>query len=71
MERLETIETIEVTDTFLLTDRMRSAAVKKGGGGAGVEVVVWPPCGEGSCDVELTSPTATHVEHDLEACSSL
>lgn len=30
-----------------------------------------PPCGDGNCEVEATSPTATQVEHDREACSSL
>lgn len=58
-------------DTFLLTDRMRSAAVKAGGGGGGVCCggAAWPPCGDGSCDVEATSPTATHVEQERDAAS--
>lgn len=53
----------------MLTDRIKSAAVKTGGGGVlvccWVFVVDCPPCGDGSCDVEAMSPTATHVEHDL------
>lgn len=53
--------------TFLLTDRIKSAAVNVGGGG--VLVCCWvvdcPPWGEGSCEVEAISPTATQVEHDL------
>lgn len=59
--------------TFLLTERIRSAAVKAGGGGVfvGGATVECPPCGEGSCDVLATSPTATHVEQDLDACSNL
>lgn len=59
-------------NTFLLTDRIRSAAVKFGGGGvlAGAATTVWPPWGEGSCDVLATSPTATQVEQDLEAWSN-
>lgn len=56
--------------TFLLTDRIKSAAVNVGGGG--VLVCCWafvvdcPPWGEGNCEVEAISPTATQVEHDLE-----
>lgn len=54
--------------TFLLTDRIKSAAVNAGGGGvlAGGAFVECPPCGEGNCDVEATSPTATQVEQDLD-----
>lgn len=50
---------------------MRSAAVMAGGGGAGVDEAVWPPWGDGSCEVDVMSPTATHVEHDRDACSNL
>ena len=58
--------------TFLFTDRMKSTAVKAGGGGvptgaiAVVAVVECPPCGEGNCEVEATSPTATHVEQERD-----
>lgn len=55
---------------------MKSAAVKAGGGGVlagccppeaeAAAAAEWPPWGEGSCDVEAMSPTATHVEHDLD-----
>lgn len=55
--------------TFLLTDRMKSAAVNAGGGGvlAGCAFAEpeCPPWGEGNCDVETMSPTATQVEQDL------
>lgn len=29
-----------------------------------------PPCGDGNCDVDANSPTATHVEHDRDVWSS-
>jgi len=32
--------------------------------------VVCPPWGDGNCEVEATSPTATHVEQEREAWSS-
>lgn len=35
------------------------------------ELIECVPCGEGSCEVEANSPTATQVEQDLEVCSSL
>lgn len=59
--------------TFLFTDRIRSAAVNTGGAGvvAGAAGMEWPPWGDGNCDVDATSPTATHVEQDLDAWSSL
>lgn len=62
------------TFTFLFTERIKSAAVNAGGGGVlagGAFVIECPPCGDGNCDVEATSPTATHVEHDLEVWSNL
>lgn len=38
---------------------------------AAAEDVACPPCGDGSCDVDWTSPTATHVEQERDACSNL
>ena len=44
--------------------------MKEGGGAGGaVDVLCCPPWGDGSWDVDATSPTATHVEQDLDACS--
>ena len=65
---LTLINTHEVL-TFLLTDRMRSAAVKAGGVLTGGAAALCPPCGDGNCEVDATSPTATHVEQDREAWS--
>lgn len=56
--------------TFLLTDLIRSAAVKEGGVLTIGAVVLCPPWGDGSCEVEATSPTATQVEQEREAWSS-
>lgn len=45
-----------------------------GGGGVlagGAAVDDWPPCGEGNWDVDAISPTATHVEQDLDVWSNL
>lgn len=33
-------------------------------------VVMGPPCGDGSCEVDANSPTATHVEHERDVWSS-
>lgn len=58
-----------------MTDFTKSLAVKVGGGG--VLVCCWvfevdcPPCGEGSCEVEAMSPTATQVEQDLQQYFSI
>ena len=65
MQRSEIIK-----HAFLLTDLIRSAAVKAGGALTGGAVVVCPPWGDGSCEVEATSPTATQVEQEREAWSS-
>lgn len=63
-------------NTFLLTERIKSAAVKAGGGGVFVVPAAGgaaecPPWGDGSWDVDATSPTATQVEQLLDACSNL